>query len=52
LLWLAFAEWITLLLAHGHYSIDIAGGVLLAYFVFHEWNSGSVFGPLKRLVYG
>lgn len=50
LLWLAFAEWLTLLLAHGHYSIDIAGGVLLAYFVYHEWSRGSLFGPLKRLV--
>ncbi len=47
---LALAQWIVLLLAHGHYSIDIAGGMLLAYFVHHEWRSGSLFRPLKRLM--
>lgn len=30
-----FIETITLLLSHGHYSIDIVGGFFLAYFAFH-----------------
>lgn len=45
---LAVAEATSLLLAHGHYSIDIAGGFLLAYFVEREWRDGRLFGPLKR----
>lgn len=39
-----------LLLAHGHYSIDIAGGLLLGYFVVQVWEHGSLFNPLKRLM--
>jgi membrane-associated phospholipid phosphatase len=39
-----------LLLSHGHYSIDIVGGALLGYFVFHEWREGSLFTPLKKLL--
>lgn len=27
----------SLLLSHGHYSIDIVGGLLLSYFVYHEF---------------
>lgn len=46
----AVAEWVSLLLARGHYSIDIIGGLLLAYFVYHEWVCGRLFNPLKRLV--
>ena len=38
-----------LILAHGHYSIDVVGGLLLAYFVVHVWTDGSLFDPLKRL---
>lgn len=45
---LAVVEWVTLVAAHGHYSIDVVGGVLLAYFVDREWQSGRLFGPLKR----
>jgi len=41
---------VTMLLSRGHYSIDIAGGLLLGYFVQHEWESGRLFGPIKRLV--
>lgn len=39
-----------LLLSRSHYSIDIAGGALLAYFVEREWAAGHLFDPLKRLV--
>lgn len=39
-----------LLISHGHYSIDIVGGALLAYFVHREWTRGRLFGPLKRLM--
>lgn len=39
-----------LLVAHGHYSIDIVGGLLLGYFVWREWYSGALFDPLKRLM--
>ena len=39
-----------LLLSRSHYSIDIAGGALLAYFVEREWTDGHLFDPLKRLV--
>lgn len=42
--------WIGLILARAHYSIDIAGGLLLGYFVWREWTSGSVMGRLKRLI--
>lgn len=46
---LAVAEWVALLLSRGHYSIDIAGGLLLAYFVWAEWTRGRLFDPLKHL---
>ena len=51
---LAFAvtQWVALLLSHGHYSIDVAGGMLLAYFVYREWDDGPLFRPLRRLVHG
>lgn len=38
---------VALLLSHGHYSIDIIGGALLGYFVFHEWQEGRLFGSVK-----
>lgn len=46
---LAVLELAGLILAHGHYSIDIAGGLLLAYFIVHVWTEGKLFDPLKRL---
>lgn len=46
----ACTVWIGLILSRAHYSIDIAGGLLLAYFVWREWTSGSVMGRLKRLI--
>lgn len=39
-----------LILARGHYSIDIAGGLLLAYFVHREWTCGTLFAPIRRLM--
>lgn len=39
-----------LLISRGHYSIDIVGGALLAYFVDREWTNGSLFDPVKRFV--
>jgi membrane-associated phospholipid phosphatase len=47
---LAVIAWITLLLSHGHYSIDIIGGLLLSYFVWREWTIGSLLRPVKRLI--
>lgn len=45
---LAVAEGASLILAHGHYSIDLAGGFLLAYFVEREWRDGRLFNVVKR----
>lgn len=50
LLALAIVEWSSMLLAHGHYSIDVVGGVLLAYFIWREWTVGRLFDPVKRHV--
>lgn len=47
---LAFIEWIAMLFSRGHYSIDVAGAILLAYFVWAEWTRGTLFDPLKRVV--
>lgn len=41
---------VSLILARGHYSIDVVGGLLLSYFVFHEWMDGRLMNPLKRIV--
>lgn len=49
---LAVVVIVALIVSRGHYSIDIVGGVLLAYFVEREWRLGKLFGPVKRLVYG
>lgn len=46
---LAVMEGAGLVLAHGHYSIDIVGGLLLAYFVVTMWRQGRLFDPIKRL---
>ena len=43
---------VALLISRGHYTIDIVGGALVAYFIEHEWRCGSLFDPVKRLVYG
>lgn len=37
-----------MLLARGHYSIDIVGALLLAYFVAHSWRTGGLLAPLAR----
>ncbi|SDC01065.1 PAP2 superfamily C-terminal [Raineyella antarctica] len=38
-----------LLLAHGHYSIDVVGGLLLGHFVVHTWRSGRLFARFRRI---
>ncbi|WP_122263400.1 phosphatase PAP2-related protein [Ornithinimicrobium cerasi] len=38
-----------LLLARGHYSIDVVGGLLLASFVVHTWRHGRLFARLSRV---
>lgn len=47
---LMIAQWLALLLSHAHYSIDIAGGILLGLFVEREWRYGSLFSPVKKLM--
>jgi membrane-associated phospholipid phosphatase len=47
---LTFAEMIALLMSHQHYSIDIVGGLLLSYVIYHEYESGKLLNWLKRLV--
>lgn len=44
------AEIIVLLISHSHYSIDIVGGLLLGYFVYHEYYEGSLFAWLRPLL--
>jgi membrane-associated phospholipid phosphatase len=41
---------VCLVISHGHYSIDIVGGALLAYFVHREWTSGTLFATVKRFM--
>lgn len=41
---------VSMLYSRGHYSIDLAGGALLGYFVWREWTDGRLFEPLRRLV--
>lgn len=41
---------VTMLFSRGHYSVDIAGGLLLGYFVSREWAEGRLFGQLRRAV--
>lgn len=43
---------IGLLLARGHYSIDVVGGLLLAFFVVHTWRSARLFAPLRQVTGG
>jgi membrane-associated phospholipid phosphatase len=44
------AECITLIISHSHYTIDVIGGLLLAYFIYWEWTRGHIFDWLKRYV--
>jgi hypothetical protein len=46
---LAFAQGLSLLLSHSHYSIDIVGGFFVAYFVTHFDFMRLVPGPLRRV---
>ena len=41
---------VSMLYSRGHYSIDLAGGALLGYFVWREWTDGRLLEPLRRLV--
>lgn len=41
------AEILALLVSHSHYSIDIVGGLLLGYFVYHEYFGGRHLNWLK-----
>ena len=47
LLVLLVAEVLALLVSHSHYSIDIVGGLLLGYFVYHAYYEGHLFDWLK-----
>lgn len=38
-----------LLLARGHYSIDVVGGALLAYFVVQTWRDGRLFRRVRAV---
>lgn len=48
LLALAWTEWIALVVSRSHYSVDVIGGLLLAYFVWREWTGGALLAPLAR----
>lgn len=50
MLTLAVTVWVALIVSRGHYSIDVVGGVLLAYFVEMEWRHGTLLGPVTRWV--
>lgn len=47
---LLIAETALLLTSHSHYSIDIVGGLLLGYFVHHQFYRGRLFDWLKPFV--
>lgn len=49
MLGLAALEWASLLLSRSHYSIDVVGGLLLAYFVWREWTSAHAFDAWRDL---
>lgn len=40
---------VSLVLARGHYSIDIVGGLLVAYFIVKVWQSGRLFAPISAV---
>lgn len=50
LLVLNVVQVVFLLTSHSHYSIDIVGGLLLGYFVYHEYFRGRMFNWLKPLL--
>lgn len=45
---LAATEWAALLVSHGHYSIDIVAGLLLATALFRFWDNRAKPGRLRR----
>lgn len=47
---LVCAEAVLLLTSRSHYSISIVGGLLLGYFIYHQYHDGRGFDWLKRLV--
>lgn len=47
---LVVAECVSLLVSHQHYSIDVVGGFLLSYFIYHEYTEGTWFNWLKPLI--
>lgn len=47
---LAVIEGVSLLMSHQHYSIDLVGGMLLSYFLVHEYAEGTWLDWLKPLV--
>jgi membrane-associated phospholipid phosphatase len=47
---LVVVESVALILSHAHYTIDVVGGLLLSYFVWHEYDHGPLLRWLKRLV--
>lgn len=47
LLVMLVAEILALLVSHSHYSIDIVGGLLLGYWVYHQYYNGRLFDWLK-----
>ncbi len=49
---LAFGVAAGMLVARSHYTIDLIGGALLAYFIAREWECGRVLRPMRRLVLG
>jgi membrane-associated phospholipid phosphatase len=47
---LVLVEIVTLLMSHQHFSIDVVGGPMLSYVIYHEYVNGSTLNWLKRLV--
>lgn len=50
LLALLVAETLVLPTSHSHYSVDIVAGLLLGYWVYHEYHHGKLFNWLKPFV--
>ena len=44
------AEIVVLLVSHSHYSVDIVGGLLLGYFVYHAYYGSRLFARLRLLL--
>jgi len=47
---LVVVEAVSLLMSHQHYSIDVVGGLLLSYFIYHEYAEGKLFNWLKPFI--